>query len=77
MTKLEYLKQIHKEWANEAGYLIFIHQRTNEIKITTSTGTFSDIYLNSLREKDIRFTIDMNIKALRIHEMEYNMKAKE
>lgn len=77
MTKLEFLKKVHQEWADRAGYKLEMQKTTNELWIKTESGTFTNVYLTYLRHQDIYYRIDFNNKALRIHEFEYNMQAKQ
>lgn len=77
MTKLDYLKKVHQEWADRAGYHIEVQKTTNELWIKTESGTFTNVYLSYLRHQDVYYTIDFNNKALRVHEIEYNLPAKK
>lgn len=76
MTKLEFLKEEHQNWADKAGYKLSIKKRTKELWISSETGIVNDAYLSFIRHQDIFFAIDFNNKAIRIHELEYSKKAK-
>lgn len=77
MTKLDFMKKVHQDWADAAGYRLTIKDITNELWISTETGTFTQVYLSYLRHQDIYFSIDFNNKALRVHEIEYKLPAKK
>lgn len=76
MTKLEFLQNEHRQWADKAGYKLSIQNEIGELWISSESGIFTNTYLSFIRHQDIFFTIDFNRKVIRIHYLEYSKKAK-